>query len=55
MDKFLTKKSGSFKLIKGYEKKKYPTMYFDVLPTIKEMNMMNTKPGDFWVAESTLQ
>ena len=41
------KKSGSFKLIKGYEKKKYPTMYFDVLPTIKEMNAINTKLGDF--------
>ena len=41
------KKSGSFKLIKGYEKKKYPTMYFDVLPTIKEMNVMNTKLEDF--------
>ena len=40
-------KSGGFKLIKGYEKRNYPTMYFDVLPTIKEMKAINTKLGDF--------
>ena len=40
-------KSGGFKLIKGYEKRNYPTMYFDVLPTIKEMKVINTKLGDF--------
>ncbi|RZN16037.1 MAG: GNAT family N-acetyltransferase [Methanosarcinales archaeon] len=40
-------KSGDFKLIKGYEKRNYPTMYFDVLPTIKEMKVINMKPGDF--------
>ncbi len=40
-------KSGGFKLIKGYEKRNYPTMYFDVLPTIKEMEAINTKLGDF--------
>ena len=40
-------KSGGFKLIKGCEKRNYPTMYFDVLPMIKEMKAMNTKLGDF--------
>ena len=40
-------KSGGFKLIKGYEKEKYPTMYLDVLPTIKEMKAINTRLGDF--------
>jgi len=35
------------------KKKKYPTMYFDVLPTIKEMKAINTEIEDFSVAEST--
>ena len=47
------KKSGGFKLVRGYEKKKYPTMYFDVLPTIKEMKAINTELEDFSVTEST--
>jgi len=40
-------KSGGFKLINGYEKRNYPTMYFDVLPTIKEMKAINMRLEDF--------
>lgn len=41
------KKSGGFKLVTGYEKKTYPTMYLDIIPVIKELKPTSTELNDF--------
>lgn len=40
-------KSGGFKLVKGCEKKTYPTMYLDIIPVIREMKPTTMVLDDF--------